>query len=251
MSQRKEIRINKLLSEAGICSRREADRQIEAGNVLIDGNTAECGSKVMEGQTVTYQGKVVIPKEEPVLLVFNKPIGVVCTSDKREKDNIIDYINYPSRIYPIGRLDKDSHGLILLTNQGAIVNKIMRSGNHHEKEYIVTVNKPVSETFLKGMESGVFLKELDVVTRKCKVEKISKFRFKIILTQGYNRQIRRMCSFFTYSVIDLKRTRVMNIELHDLRDGTYRLVTTDEWQHLIEQISESSNLPVQQRDKEC
>lgn len=244
MNQNDGIRINKYLSEAGICSRREADRQIEEGNVTIDGVKAERGSRVYENQTVYFDGRVVSSNEEPVLIAFNKPIGIVCTAEKREKDNIVDYIKYPIRIYPVGRLDKDSHGLILLTNQGDIVNKMMRSGNYHEKEYLVTVNKPVTEAFLLGMSEGVLLKELEVVTRKCVVEKVSKYRFRIVLTQGYNRQIRRMCAFFGFRVEDLKRTRIMNIELKDLKSGQYRNVTKEERDVLDTMIADSSNMPL-------
>lgn len=235
------VRINKFLSEAGVCSRREADRQIEAGNVTIDGVVAETGSKVMPGQTVCYNGKILTKEEEMILLVFHKPVGIVCTAEKREKNNVIDYINYSKRIYPIGRLDKDSEGLLLLTNNGEIVNKMMRSGNMHEKEYIVTVNKPVTDSFLRGLAGGVPLVELNTTTRKCKVEKIGKKQFRIILTQGLNRQIRRMCEYFGYRVEKLVRTRIMNIELGDLEVGKYREVTAEEYKKLQGLIKYSSN----------
>ena len=178
------VRINKFLSEAGVCSRREADRQIEAGKVGIDGVTAKTGDRVLKGQTVTYNGQVVSKEEEMILIALNKPAGIVCTAEKREKNNVIDYLNYPKRIYPIGRLDKDSEGLLLLTNNGEIVNKMMRSGNRHEKEYIVTVNKTISDSFIRGLAGGVPLVELGVTTRKCHVKKLSSKQFKIILTQG-------------------------------------------------------------------
>ena len=219
------VRINKFLSEAGVCSRREADRQVEAGNVLIDGRVAATGDRVCPGQKVYYNGKEVTKEEEMILIAFNKPVGIVCTAEKREKNNVIDYINYPKRIYPIGRLDKDSKGLLLLTNNGDIVNKMMRSGNMHEKEYIVTVNRPVSDSFIRGLAGGVPLVELGVTTRKCHVKKLSPRTFKIILTQGYNRQIRRMCEYFGYRVVELQRVRIMNIELGDLKEGGYRNVT--------------------------
>lgn len=161
------IRINKFLSEAGVCSRREADRQVELGNITIDGKVAETGARVLPGQTVLFQGKKVSKEEEMILIAFHKPVGIVCTAEKREKNNVIDYINYPKRIYPIGRLDKDSEGLLLLTNNGDIVNKMMRSGNMHEKEYIVTVNRPVTESFIHGLANGVPLAELNTMTRKC------------------------------------------------------------------------------------
>ncbi len=238
-----EIRINKYLSEAGFCSRREADRRIEAGEVYIDGIMAQMGSKVIEGQEVTVNGKVIKLGKDPfILLAFNKPLGVVCTAEKREKNNIIDFINYPYRIYPIGRLDKESTGLILLTNQGDIVNKMMRSGNAHEKEYIVSVNKDVTPEFLEGLANGVPI--LDVVTRKCKVEKLGKRKFRMVLTQGLNRQIRRMCEYFGYRVMALKRVRVMNISLGDLKEGTYREVSETELAKLLKMIEKSSNEPV-------
>ena len=235
------VRINKFLSEAGVCSRREADRQIEAGTVTIDGVVAEMGSRVMPGQVVCFDGKQVTKEEEMILLAFHKPVGIVCTAEKREKHNVIDYINYPKRIYPIGRLDKDSEGLLLLTNNGEIVNKMMRSGNMHEKEYIVTVNKPVTDSFLRGLAGGVPLVELNATTRKCHVEKMGKRQFKIILTQGLNRQIRRMCEYFGYRVEKLVRTRIMNIELGDLEVGTYREVTVQEYKKLQSLIKNSSN----------
>ena len=234
-------RINKFLSEAGVCSRREADRQIEAGNVTIDGVVAETGSRVLSGQTVCFMGKPVTKEEEMILLAFHKPVGIVCTAEKREKKNVIDYINYPKRIYPIGRLDKDSEGLLLLTNNGEIVNKMMRSGNMHEKEYIVTVNKPVTDSFLRGLAGGVPLVELNTTTRKCHVERVGKKQFKIILTQGLNRQIRRMCEYFGYRVEKLVRVRIMNIELGDLKAGVYREVTAEEYKQLERLIKYSSN----------
>lgn len=233
------IRINKYLSEAGFCSRREADRLIEQGKVKIDNIIAECGSKVMESQVVTVDDKIITKNDRFVLIAFNKPKGIVCTSEKREKNNIIDFIKYPERIYPIGRLDKDSEGLILLTNNGDIVNKMMRSGNAHEKEYVVTVNKEITDEFLDGMRNGVPI--LDTVTRKCVVKKIDNRKFKIILTQGLNRQIRRMCEYFDYRVVYLKRIRVMNIKLNDLKTGTYRNVTDNELEILMETIKDSSN----------
>ncbi len=243
------VRINKFLSEAGVCSRREADRQIEMGHVTIDGVVAETGSRVLEGQQVCYMGRPVTKEEEMILLAFHKPVGIVCTAEKREKDNVIDYIKYPKRIYPIGRLDKDSEGLLLMTNNGEIVNKMMRSGNMHEKEYIVTVNKPVTESFLRGLAGGVPLVELNATTRKCKVEKLGKRQFKIILTQGLNRQIRRMCEYFDYRVEKLVRTRIMNIELGDLPVGTYREVTAEEYKKLQSLIKNSSNTTVKPEKK--
>ena len=228
----------------GVCSRREADRKIEAGEVMIDGRIAVSGDKVAFGQTVLVNGKVIKKEEEMILLAMNKPVGIVCTAEKREKNNIIDYIDYPKRVYPIGRLDKDSEGLILLTNNGDIVNKMMRAGNMHEKEYIVTVNKPISDSFIRGMAGGVPLVELDTTTRKCQVKKLSKRTFQIILTQGLNRQIRRMCEYFGYRVEKLVRVRIMNIKLGELKEGEYREVTGEEYRKLLSLIKDSSNAPV-------
>lgn len=244
------VRINKYLSEAGVCSRREADRQVEAGNVLIDGVPAKMGAKVLPGQQVSYCGREVKKEEEMILLAFHKPTGIVCTAEKREKNNVVDYIHYPKRIYPVGRLDKDSEGLLLLTNNGDIVNRMMRAGNMHEKEYLVTVNKPVTDSFLRGMAGGVPLVELGVTTRKCRVWRIGKRQFGIILTQGLNRQIRRMCEYFGYRVEKLVRNRIMNIELNDLAVGTYRQVTKSEYQKLMGLIKDSSNTTVRVQVKE-
>lgn len=244
-----EVRINKFLSEAGVCSRREADRQIEAGNVVIDGKTAQIGDRVHPGQKVFYQGKEVTKEEEMILIAFHKPVGIVCTAEKREKNNVIDYLHYPKRIYPVGRLDKDSEGLLLLTNNGDIVNKMMRSGNMHEKEYLVTVNRPVTDSFVHGLANGVPLVELGVTTRKCRVEQIGKKQLRIVLTQGYNRQIRRMCEYFGYRVDKLVRVRIMNIKLGDLPVGKYRSVTAEEYRELEKLIANSSNAPVAYTDK--
>lgn len=241
------VRINKFLSEAGVCSRREADRQIEAGNVTIDGRTAQTGSRVFPGESVCYMGHPVKKEEEMILLAFHKPAGIVCTAEKREKNNVVDFINYPKRIYPVGRLDKDSEGLLLMTNNGEIVNKMMRAGNMHEKEYLVTVNKPVTDNFLRGLAGGVPLAELHTTTRKCKVERLGKKQFRIILTQGLNRQIRRMCEYFGYRVEKLVRVRIMNIKLGELKSGTYREVTAEEYKELLNLIKDSSNTTVKQK----
>lgn len=238
------VRINKFLSEAGVCSRREADRQVEAGNVTVDGAKAEMGTKVFPGQQVLFLGKPVKKEEEMILLAFHKPVGIVCTSEKREKNNVVDFIGYPKRIYPVGRLDKDSEGLLLMTNNGDIVNRMMRAGNMHEKEYLVTVNKPVTDSLIRGLAGGVPLVELNTTTRKCKVEQTGKRQFKIILTQGLNRQIRRMCEYFGYRVEKLVRTRIMNIELGNLNSGTYREVTREEYTRLLELTKNSSNTTV-------
>jgi 23S rRNA pseudouridine2604 synthase len=221
-----EVRINKFLSEAGVCSRREADRFIMEGKVKIDGVIAHMGSKVTGSHRVTFCDKPVKKEEKLVLIAFNKPEGIVCTTDRRDPDNIIDYINYGMRIYPVGRLDKDSEGLILLTNDGNIVNKILRAEYRHEKEYVVTVNKEINAEFLKAMSSGVPV--LDTVTKPCIVNQIDKHTFGIILTQGLNRQIRRMCEFLGYRVVNLRRVRIMNIRLGRLKTGDFKNVTEKE-----------------------
>lgn len=242
--EKEGIRINKYLSEAGVCSRREADRQVEQGNVSIAGKVASMGDRVFSGQQVIFCGKVVQKEEEEILLLVNKPVGIVCTAEKREKNNIIDFLKYPKRIYPIGRLDKDSGGLLLMTNQGDLVNKIMRAGNYHEKEYLVTVNKRVTPDFIKGMAGGVPLKELQTMTRKCVVEKTGERTFRIILTQGLNRQIRRMCEYFGYRVVELQRVRIMNLMLGDLKPGAYREITPQELAELKRKIRFSSSQTV-------
>lgn len=246
--EEKEIRLNKYLSESGVCSRREADRLIEAGKVEIDGERATVGAKVVKGQKVIVKGKEVSLVEKKILLAFYKPKGIVCTAEKMEKNNIIDYINYPERIYYAGRLDKDSEGLILLTNYGDIVNKMMRSANGHEKEYVVKVNKKLTEEFLTGMAGRVPLEEINAVTKPSKVTKVDDYTFKIILTQGLNRQIRRMCMYFGYRVVALKRIRVMNIKLGNLKRGEYRDVTQEELKELMQLLSDSDNRPMALRE---
>ncbi len=239
MKEPQQTRINKYLSEVGYCSRRAADKLIEQGRVTINGIVPEMGSKISLNDEVRVDGKLITKsKEKPVYIAFNKPIGIVCTTDTSvEKDNIIDYINYPKRIFPIGRLDKPSEGLILLTSDGDIVNKILRARNHHEKEYLVSVNKPITKKFIDNMSNGIPI--LDTITRKCYVEQISKFDFKIILTQGLNRQIRRMCEYLDYNVITLKRIRIMNIFL-DIPLGKWRDLTNDELDEINQLVSSSS-----------
>ena len=232
------IRLNKFLSEAGVCSRRESDRQIDAGNVLVNGKVATMGLRVTERDVVEFQGKEIFTKPKPVLLLCNKPEGIVCTAEKREKNNIVDYIHYPVRLYPVGRLDKNSRGLLLMTNQGELVNRIMRARNYHEKEYIVRVDKPITRTFITDMAKGVFLPELDVKTRPCQVEKLSKYTFRIVLTQGLNRQIRRMCQVFDYHVRDLQRTRIMNLTLEGIKEGEYREIRKEEYEELLSLLGE-------------
>lgn len=235
-----EIRLNKYLSEQGVCSRREADRLIEAGKVTIDGRKAEMGEKVTGQETIICDGKPVGKaaggkKVKPVLLVVNKPRGIVCTtSDKDRAPNVVDLIKYPARVYPVGRLDKDSEGLLLMTNQGELANEIMHAGNFHEKEYLVTVDQPFNAAFLKKMREGVELKELGVTTRPCKVEAAGAKTFRIILTQGLNRQIRRMCETLGFHVQTLKRVRIMNLRLGNLKTGTYRKVSKEEYEELCE-----------------
>ena len=239
MEKNEPVRLNKFLSEAGACSRREADRLIEDGRVSVDGKTATMGMKVTKGQDVRLNGKSVAKVEEMIVLAVNKPRGIVCTEEKREKNNIIKFLNYPTRITYAGRLDKDSRGLLIMTNNGDIINKMMRAGNCHEKEYKVTVDKEITPAFLKKMSEGVEI--LDTVTRPCKVEKIGKYTFKIILTQGLNRQIRRMCEALGYKVKDLYRIRIMNIEIGDLKEGKTRKLTDKELEGLYELIKDSSN----------
>ena len=239
MSTTELTRINKYLSEIGFCSRREADKLIEQGRVTINGEVPEMGTKISEEDEVRVNGKLVSqPKNKKMIyLAFNKPAGIVCTTDtKREKNNIIDYINYPTRIFPIGRLDKPSEGLIFLTNDGDIVNKILRARNKHEKEYEVTVHKPVTKEFIQAMSIGVPI--LDTVTRKCFVKQMDKKKFRIILTQGLNRQIRRMCEYLEYDVKKLKRVRIMNIKL-DIPVGTFRDFTAKELNQINQSVEHS------------
>ncbi len=233
-------RLNKYLSEAGYCSRREADRLIEASRVTINDVVPELGTKVAADDVVKVDGEVIGErKQDFVYLAFNKPVGIVCTTDTNvEKDNIIDFINYPKRIFPIGRLDKPSEGLILLTDDGDIVNKILRASNNHEKEYLVTVDQPISQTFTERMAGGIYLEDLGKRTKTCEIKKIDRFTFSIILTQGLNRQIRRMCEYLNYHVLTLKRIRVMNIKL-DMPLGKYRELTKEEFKTLSQLISDS------------
>lgn len=238
--EEKLTRLNKYLSEAGYCSRREADRLIEARRVTINGAVPELGTKVCENDVVEVDGKSITERKiDFVYLAFNKPVGIVCTTDTRvEKDNIIDFIKYPKRVFPIGRLDKPSEGLIFMTDDGDIVNKILRASNNHDKEYLVTVDKPISQTFIKRMAGGIYLEDLDKTTKKCTVRKIDSHTFTIILTQGLNRQIRRMCEYLTYEVTSLKRTRIMNINL-DVPIGEYREFTTEELKTLNMLLADS------------
>ncbi|MDN4166848.1 23S rRNA pseudouridine(2604) synthase RluF [Cytophagales bacterium LB-30] len=239
MQENEGTRINKYLSEVGFCSRRAADQLIEQGRVTINGKVPEMGTKIQPGDEVRVNGKLISPpKEDFVYIAFHKPVGIVCSTDtKAEKDNIIDYINHPKRIFPIGRLDKPSEGLIFLTNDGDIVNKILRAKNNHEKEYIVTVNKAITHTFIEKMSKGVPI--LDTITNPCKVEKLTNNTFRIILTQGLNRQIRRMCQYLDYEVVKLKRVRIMNVHL-DIPVGQWRDLTAAEMAEINRLVADSS-----------
>ena len=231
------VRLYKYLSEAGVCSRREADRLIADGRVTVDGRIAQTGMRVSPGQEVRVGRKVVSKRDEMVVLAVNKPKGIVCTEEKRERNSIVRFLNYPIRVTYIGRLDKDSRGLLLMTNNGDIINRMMRSANCHEKEYKVTVDKEITEEFIEKMSGGVPI--LDTVTRPCRVTKIGKYTFSIILTQGLNRQIRRMCGALGYEVRDLLRVRVMNIRLGSLKEGEYRKLTDEELEELYSLIQDS------------
>ena len=237
--------LNKYISETGFCSRREADKYIDQGRVTINDNVAIKGNRVMEGDVVEIDGEPIKKKDKTVYIIFNKPVGITCTTDLKDKQNIISFIGYKSRIFPIGRLDKPSEGLIFLTNDGDIVNKILRAGNNHEKEYIVTVDKPITGEFITRMSNGI--KILDTVTKKCFVKQEGKNRFRIILTQGLNRQIRRMCLALGYNVATLKRVRIMNMTLGDLLPGSWRYFTGTEIA-TIEQLVTTSSKTLQGND---
>lgn len=235
-----EYRLNKFISNSGYCSRREADRLIEAGNVSINGKRAKLGDRVLPKQRVMVSGHEIVHDIEPVYIALNKPQGVVCTTDPKDPDNIVDFVAHEHRVFPIGRLDKDSQGLILLTNDGDIVNKILRSDNRNEKEYIVTVDRAFDDDFLVGMSNGVTIAD-GITTRKCKVERVGDKVFRIILTQGLNRQIRRMCEFFNYVVVKLERVRVMNIKMGKLGLGNWRDLTHAELNELFDILEQSDS----------
>lgn len=231
-------RLNKAISETGYCSRRGADKLIEEGKVEVNGELAGLGVKVTKKDTIHVNGQLITKEVENIYLAFNKPVGITCTTDTSEKGNIVDYINYPERIFPIGRLDKPSEGLIFMTNDGDIVNKILRSKNNHEKEYVVSVKQKITPTFIKQMSKGVAI--LDTVTKKCKVRMLNNYTFNITLTQGLNRQIRRMCKQLNYDVTKLKRVRIMNIKLSKLKKGEYRHFTKQELEEINHLIADSS-----------
>ncbi len=235
-----EYRLNRYISGSGYCSRREADRLIEEGYVTVNGKRASIGMRVLPGQKVKVRGELIKNDLEPVYIAFNKPVGIVSTTDTSEKNNIVDYISHEQRIFPIGRLDKDSQGLILLTNDGDIVNKILRVGNNHKKEYVVKVNKPVTRDFLTKMAQGVPI--LDRVTRRCEIEEINPYTFQISLIQGLNRQIRRMCEYFDYEVLKLERIQIMNIKLGSLGQGNWRNLTPDELEGLFDLLDKSKDI---------
>jgi 23S rRNA pseudouridine2604 synthase len=233
-----KTRLNKAISETGYCSRREADALISGGKIKVNGEVAELGVKVTVKDEISVQGEIITKKIENIYLAFNKPVGITCTTETDIKGNIISFINYPQRIFPVGRLDKPSEGLIFMTNDGDIVNKILRAGNNHEKEYIVSVDKKITKDFINKMGSGVPI--LDTITKKCAIKKIDDFTFNIILTQGLNRQIRRMCKSLGYEVQTLKRIRIMNITLENLKSGKYRHFTKDELAEVLSLIEDSS-----------
>lgn len=234
--EEKEIRLNKYLSDSGVCSRREADRLIQQGLVRINGQPVQMGQKVTPADQVTVNGRPVHPADEKVYLLFHKPRGIECTEQKKVKNNIIQYLNYPVRITYAGRLDKDSEGLMLMTNDGDLINNMMRARNGHEKEYLVTVDKPITDDFLKGMAQGVPI--LDTITRPCTITQTGKYTFRIILTQGLNRQIRRMCEYFHYKVTKLKRVRILNLELGSLPLGKSRPATDEELTQLFKLLEQ-------------
>jgi 23S rRNA pseudouridine2604 synthase len=240
--------LNKFISSTGICSRREAEKLIIAGRVTINGNSTELGNRVFDGDVVKIDGRALQAKPKTLYIAFNKPVGIVCTTDSRERDNIIDYINHPERLFPIGRLDKPSEGLIFLTNDGDIVNKILRAGNNHEKDYVVKVDKPITDDFIKKMSNGIPI--LGTITKKCKVTKISTTTFQIVLTQGLNRQIRRMCEYVGYEVLKLQRTRIMNVQLDALKIGDWRELTEKELSEINTMVANSTKTEEASVDKQ-
>ncbi len=236
--KRESINLNKFISSTGICSRREAEKFIVEGRVTINGKPTQLGNRVFEGDEVRIDGKTLQAKPKTLYIALNKPVGIVSTTDSKERKNIVRHVNHPQRLFPIGRLDKPSEGLIFLTNDGDIVNKILRAGNNHEKEYVVSVNKPIDQMFINKMSNGIPI--LGTITKKCKVEKRNDFTFKIILTQGLNRQIRRMCEYLGYEVTKLKRTRIMNVSLGNLKPGEWRELTQKEMNLINQMVSGSS-----------
>lgn len=245
-SNENSINLNKYISSTGICSRREAEKLIIGGKVTINGKPTQLGNRVFDGDVVKINGKPLQAKPKTRYIAFNKPIGIVCTTDSKERNNIVKYINHPERLFPIGRLDKPSEGLIFLTNDGDIVNKILRAGNNHEKEYIVSVKQQITSEFIQKMGSGIPI--LGTITKKCAVEKMNDFTFKIVLTQGLNRQIRRMCEYLEYDVTKLQRTRIMNVDLGNLKIGEWRELTTSELDKINKMVSDSTKTEEASKD---
>lgn len=241
MTSDKGVRLNKAISDTGFCSRREADGYIEKGRVTINGEKAVLGDRVFPEDEIRVDGKLLKDNVDDVYIILNKPVGITCTTDRRFPDNVIDFVKHPERIFPVGRLDKPSEGLLLMTNDGNIVNKILRAGNKHEKEYIVRVDRPITSDFIKRMGAGVPI--LNTVTKRCKVEQISRFEFRIILIQGLNRQIRRMCEYLGYEVVELKRIRLMHLTLDNLPVGEWRDLTESELRILKDAVKDSDGLP--------
>jgi 23S rRNA pseudouridine2604 synthase len=241
------IRLNKAISDSGFCSRRKADILIEQGRVTLNGEKVSLGDRAMPGDEIRVDGKLITENETLVYIALNKPVGITCTTDTRVKGNVVDFIGHKERIFHVGRLDKPSEGLLLMTNDGDIVNKILRAGNDHEKEYIVKTDRPITDDFIKKMGSGIWLEELETMTKKCEVEQLSRFTFRIVLVQGLNRQIRRMCDYLGYDVVELKRIRIMNIHLGDLAIGKWRDLTPKELNDLKDAVSDSKNIPQAQR----
>ena len=245
-SNENSVSLNKYISSTGICSRREANKIIEAGRVTINNKKAQLGNRVFPDDVVRIDNKLLKPKPEAIYIALNKPVGIVSTTDSKEKKNIVSYINHKERLFPIGRLDKASEGLILLTNDGDIVNKILRAGNNHEKEYIVTVDRPINDRFIKRMSNGIPI--LGTKTKKCEVKKLGEKKFKIILVQGLNRQIRRMCEYLGFKVVKLKRIRIMNIQLSDLKYGKWRNLTKQEMKKIQAMLGDSSKTEEASKD---
>jgi 23S rRNA pseudouridine2604 synthase len=243
MNHPDSTRLNKAISDSGYCSRRQADVLIEQGRVTINGEVKTLGDRAMPGDEIRVDGKLIVENDNLVYIALNKPVGITCTTDTRVAGNVVEFIGHKERIFHVGRLDKPSEGLLLMTNDGDIVNKILRAGNKHEKEYVVKVNRPVTDEFIKKMSSGIPLHELETTTKKCKVERVSRFVFRIILIQGLNRQIRRMCEYLEYEVVSLKRERIMNISLGNLPTGKWRDLTAEEIKGLQAAVTESDNTP--------
>ncbi len=248
MNHPDSTRLNKAISDSGYCSRRQADVLISNGRVTINGELRTLGDRAMPGDEIRVDGKLIVNNDTLVYIALNKPPGITCTTDKRVEGNVVDFIGHKERIFHVGRLDKPSEGLLLMTNDGDIVNKILRAGNKHEKEYIVKVDRPVTDEFIKKMSSGVPLHELETTTKKCTVERLSRFVFRIILVQGLNRQIRRMCEYLEYDVVSLQRERIMNISLGNLKIGKWRDLTSEEINGLQDAVSDSKNTPASIND---